>query len=60
MDDHKVNEDRYNKHPFPPTWDDIYSTKKQVTALMHTIGPGIAKNTVMMTLVAALQRLVLV
>eukprot|EP00957_Ditylum_brightwellii_P153921 11715764-Ditylum_brightwellii.AAC.1 len=50
MDDYEINEYRYSIHPFPPTWDDIYSTKKQVTAPMHTMGPGIAKNIMMMTL----------
>eukprot|EP00957_Ditylum_brightwellii_P011369 859848-Ditylum_brightwellii.AAC.1 len=56
MDDYKINEDRHNIHPFLSTWDDIYSTKKQATAPMHTMGPGIAKDTVTMALeFAALQ-----
>jgi len=56
MDDYDTNKHNYDMFPFPPTWDDVYDTSKQVTAPMHTLGPGIVKNTIGMTLDFSSQR----
>eukprot|EP00957_Ditylum_brightwellii_P023467 1770954-Ditylum_brightwellii.AAC.1 len=50
MDDYETNEEEYNIYPFPSTWDNVYDMDIQTTAPMHTMGPGISKNTMLMTL----------
>ena len=49
MDDYEKNH-KYQKYPYPPTWDDTYSVEKYIVPPMNIVSLFIVRNTVQLTL----------